>query len=45
MKTENKEQSARILAIIICIALNLSLLLAVTASAFQTNLSHFLQLT
>ena len=45
MKSATKETITRLLATIFCIGLNLSVLLAVTASALQTNLSHFLQLT
>jgi hypothetical protein len=45
MTQKAKETIIRVLAIIICIVLNLSILLAVTASALQTNLSNFLQLT
>jgi hypothetical protein len=44
MKSETKEKITRFLATIICIVLNLFVLLALTASAFQTNLRHFLQL-
>lgn len=45
MTQQTKETITRLLAIIFCIVLNLSVLLAVTASALQTNLSDFLQLT
>lgn len=44
MKSETEEKITQLLATIVCIVLNLFVLLAVTASAFQTNLSHFLQL-
>lgn len=44
MKSETKEKITQILATIICIVVNLFVLLVVTASAFQTDLSHFLRL-
>lgn len=45
MKSETKENITRTLAIIVCIVLNLSWMLAVTADALQTNLLRFLQVT
>lgn len=44
MKSETKEKITQILATIVCIVLNLFVFLAVTASAFQTDLFHFLRL-
>lgn len=44
MKSENGEQITRLIVSLICIVLYLSALIAATASAFQTNLSQFLQL-
>jgi hypothetical protein len=42
MKSEIGEKTTRILVILICIVLNLSLLLVVTASGLQTTLSTLL---
>ena len=44
MRTETKEQITRLLAIIFFISLNLSLMLLVVASAFETSVPRFLQL-
>jgi hypothetical protein len=45
MKSGTEEKITQILATMVCIVLNLFVLLVVTASAFQTNLSHFLHLS
>lgn len=45
MTSESKDKITQLLAIIICIALNLSVLLVVTVTAFQTNVFKFLQIT